>query len=520
MQMRQFGVVPLKLTRANYEVPFTIAGYQDEPAPRHAKNLFVRALPALPSDDELRAALTNRPPIDALARTYPAERRLLELATVDQVLIALDRHVDFLRAVMLNKIQGYEPRGPNTPEDIAHLRELYAQAGIPNLFSDADLVDPTTELSFGLLGASGSGKSFTMKSIVKLFPRAIYHKDINRWQIPFLRIEMVFDGKSPHTLASELFEAMDYAIPGAKHFETYVIKCRLNSETRLAIALRLARQYGVGCIIVDESQRRPGTTADDAVDRKAREARSRAEPHKQKPLLSLLVTASNKGSIPLCISGTLEGIDLLSGGYSKTRRVMGHGSNIWGPLNPTFNLDEKRKMGEFEHYMAGLFEYQWVKTPLQLDKGVLVHFWNLTQGIPDNITKLFHAAQKLAIVSGGTEELTHQLIEDAHRAEMIAGVLHMQALEDGTERYAELARDLCHPLVTPLHRVRVARAMKAAGIDSKTMKSLPAPYADIAQAAADAAASPGMYGGQSTTGAQAKASLMSGLNPGGARKRS
>ena len=526
---------PPRLTRINSQVPFQIATYQNNPARRHAKNKFICALPALPDDATLREKLSNQPVIARDVLSLPKEVRLVELATVDDVVIALDKHVDFARALILNQIQGYEPRGPNTPDDIAYLRELYAEAGISHFFSADESPDNVNELSFGLIGSAGSGKSFTTKSIVKLFPRAIYHKELRRWQLPCVRLEMVFDGKSRNTLATELFIALDLALPGANYFATYVAKCKLNAETRLYLALRFAREHGVGVIIVDEAQRQPGTTADDEKEERYRKKRARSDPSTETPLLRLLVTASNTAHIPLCICGSTQALDLLGAGFSNVRRVMGRGSAIWGPLEPTFELGDPRRMGEFEHYMTELFKYQWIKTPLELNKGVLVHFWELSKGVPDVITKLFRAAQTSAIVDGGKAEvITPQLLDLVYRQQLLAGHLHLQQLASANPEYKTLAKDTCHPSVTPLHLARVARARRAAGIEPaepKQGKSVKAAKASATAHASKGAnghsdaedsyssSDGGLYGGMLTTGAQARAALVAGHNSAGAQKR-
>jgi len=120
--------------------------------------------------------------------------------------------------------------------------------------------------------------------------------------------------------------------------------------------------------------------------------------------------------------------------FSLLRRFSGNGSEEWFPLTRSGSVD---KPDEFEMLLVFLFDYQLVRNPATLNAGLADVFWDLTQGVPDTMVKLWRAAQELAILSG-REQLTPEVFHLASERHLSAVNVALNTLRDekGTPRNA------------------------------------------------------------------------------------
>lgn len=419
------------------------AHYREEADPRYANNHYIRALPALPDDKALAKALTNLPAFNAQERHLPASQRIQRLDTLREVLVGLPRVVRLARAMMKMMTTGYGPRRPFSAADHERLRALYAmQQG--GQFVSVGQTDLAAQHSMALIGASGCGKSFSMRHIAGLLPSAIFHPELGKWQLPFVFLEMPWDGASVHTMASGLFAEYDRLLPDGRFTEMYMDRKGLNAEQRLAKALALGHELGVGEIIVDEGQNQ--TTIGNEPTRRERQSASSNAVRRETPLTKLLITASNTSHIPILFSGTLEMQKMLGARFTRARRMAGRGSAVWLPLERP-NYDEVGgRMSEFELLFRALLRYQWIRQPIDTTCQEEVRAWAITfyeysQGIPDILVKLFESTQEAAI-SGGTEVLTPELVAKVFETEFVMTTMGLKALRDQDDTLGEAVPDL------------------------------------------------------------------------------
>lgn len=415
---------------------FVDAVYRTETDPRYAGNPYVEALPALPDDLELARALHYMPPFNPEDRQLSAPERIQMLDTVQSIVVALPRLVRLARAMLRLLRTGYQSRRPFSRSDNATLRDLYSAAQT-GAFRSMREETVAAQLSMSLIGASGCGKSFGMRQVAALFPKAIYHEACGKWQLPFIFIEMAYDGESVHTLASALFAEIDRLLPDARYTEMYMDRKGLNAQQRMAKALSIAYEHGAGMIGVDEhqNQRHLGTATPQ------RPGRRIASPKDETPLAKLLITASNTSHIPLLSAGTLEMQNQRGGRFSHARRQAGHGSAVWTPLERSGNV---ARPSEFEQLLKALWRYQWMRTPVDFTDAWCEIFFLHTQGIPDVMVKLFESCQEAAIASK-KETLTPELVAAVAMAEFSATSFGITALREGDKTLLEAVTDLYQP---------------------------------------------------------------------------
>lgn len=471
-----------------HQFRFTEARYIPDLNPRYAGNPYIEHLNPLPDDEELRRRLTILPEFDPSMRQRPAHIRIDLLGNITHVCVPLPRLMRMARTVYRVMRMGYAPRKPRTKSDNAIVGKLLdAQTHGLYAVPYPPRAQANGNLTLSLIGAAGCGKSYGMSRISGLFDEVIFHEQYGKWQVPVLFIEMAYDGESVHVLADELLAALDRLFPDAHYVELYVRRRAGNANQRLAKALDLCYEHGVGLIIVDEAQNGPGIGRIDAfeathsvVPKRGRKVTS----NRESPLIKLLITASNTSHIPMLFSGTLEMKQASGSRFSLLRRLSGNGSDEWHALQRSGSLDAP---SEFEMLFRVLCDFQLVQKPVPASPALANLFFDLTQGIPDTMVKLWIAAQEVAIQSG-REQISAEVLTAASNRQFKSIHEAIRAMREGNQLVQAAMPDLFDRDTHARTSGRAKPALREPTPEPVTLRSevssyLPQPGADASAAA-------------------------------------
>lgn len=367
--------------------------YTPQRVPQYRGNPLIEALPSPLEDDALIESLFSVPEFDATQRDWTQSERLQMLAQLSSFMVPMDRHLRLAQHIDTLMRQGYVGRAPRSVESQRVFTKLYEQQKAGKTF-DTSLIQLTAQLSGALIGIPGMGKTTTIQRILHRVPAVIFHSKHNIYQVPYLHIEMPYDGASVKGLAESIFRKMDLLLPDANYGKQYG-KERSGAETLMNHAARVLHMHAVGLLVVDELQNLENS------------------PKNHDALMTLLVSASNELGVPILFVGTNKAQSLLSQDFRQARRSIGIASSYWGPLLE--GTDEKP--GEWDDFLSVLWHFQWVKQSTPLSPHLSKLMFHHTQGVADIAIKLFAIAQARAIYDG-TETITGALIESVAQNEL------------------------------------------------------------------------------------------------------
>ncbi len=480
-QSHQSSNVPGVSNASSVAFPFVTAQYRSHGlAPEHVGNPYIEALFSPPDDRSLARALHQLPAFSPDERTLSPAMRIQLTARLRRLFIAGPRVVEFARSVLTMLYAGYEGRAPYTAGEKERLDALYAQQQSGE-FSSVRHTRRASQHSFALIGASGAGKSSAIRHIAALFPPVIYHAALGRWQVPFAFIEMPYDGKSAHTLASTIAEEFDRLMPDGQFVDTFMRKGKANAEERVLQMLRVAYQLGLGMLVVDESQNQQALAEDEPRSQRRKATRSSASV--ETPLMKLLITASNLSQMPILFVGTTEMRSVVGTRFTKARRTSGRGTQCWFA-----HLRSPEKItGEFEVLLQALFRYQWTTQVISYSEEWANLFHEHSQGITDILVKLWESCQVEAI-SSGEEEVTPELLRRVFKKEFVMAEFGLTALKNEDPLMLAIVSDVTMPRIevekftrseyplpsaaSPIGAAKPAKAAKE--VDEASSKAKPA----------------------------------------------
>jgi len=373
----------------NFAPEFLEAEYKEQRIPQYQGNPLIEALPPSLEDTQWLETLFSVPAFREEQRQWSANERIQLIAQLSDFMVPLSRHFELAQKLDALIRQGYVGRIPRSAQSHRVFVKLHEMSQNRTTFKKSS---STAQLSSSLIGLSGMGKTTTVKRALSYMPEVIYHPRYGIYQIPYLHIETPYDGASVKGIAHSIFRKVDQLLPAANYTERY-LDSRIGAETLMNHAARILHAHCVGLLVVDEIQNLENS-------RKNRDA-----------LMSLLVSASNELGVPIFFIGTNKASNLLSLNFRQARRSIGQS---WGALKKgTHNAPD-----EWEYFVSALWRFQWIRTPADKSPFLTDMLYHHSQGIVDIAIKLFAATQVRAILEGGSETITAELIARVAKTEL------------------------------------------------------------------------------------------------------
>ena len=395
--------------------------YREQVLPEYRDNPLIEALPEIMSAEETLSCLTREPDFGEGERNLDAKFRIHCLSRLlYDYYQPLPQHLDIENRISVCIRQGYRNRNPlekqyalMANESYEAMREKRPVRPVPGYHPNAS--------GFTIIGVSGVGKSTAVESILSQYPQVIRHTEykgipLNMTQIVWLKLDTPHDG-SRRGLCYQFFKMVDDAA-GTDFLNEYK-KSRITIDSMLTLIQRIAQEYSLGLLVVDEVQHLSlaGSGSD--------------------AMLNFFVTLVNMIGVPVILIGTSKALPLFQGQFRQARRSSGHGDLIRNRL---------KKERTWITFAESIWRYRWIKNEVRMTPEVLDALYEETQGIIVLAVVLYVLLQEDAIRS---EKETFS-VDDIHRVarERMALVQPMiKALRENDQKEIDRYEDITDILV-------------------------------------------------------------------------
>ncbi|MBA2937065.1 ATP-binding protein [Paenibacillus sp. CGMCC 1.16610] len=379
------------------------AVYKKQVIPENQGNAFIEAIPDRLNAHKLYEALYSAPRFKGDVSKLDIEDRL---ALVQQIRksfwLPLSGHFYRYRQYY-NMIKiGYQSRNPYSPSynrQYALGLDKVFNSGVDEEGRNIAGVNHTAE-GFADIGLSGMGKSVTNKRILQLFPQVIHHKSykgrqLTKAQVVWLHVECP-SSKSVSQLSRNFFAAVDKALgSGSNFFEKFGEKAG-TIEVLAQRMVKVANQINLGVLLIDEIQ-------------KVHRAHSGGDER----MIEFITELTNTIGIPVVIVGNLKSLYLFKSSLANSRRAIpdSYVENITDRMvEGELNTNGEKAITEWDDFIEALWEFQYTLSRVPLTEEFKSQMYYHCIGIPDIAVKLFMHVQCQAIVNGGDERITQNLI--------------------------------------------------------------------------------------------------------------
>ena len=385
--------------------------YQETLIAEYNDNPLIEALPPILSELRAAEAIASYPKMNERERELPAEIRLHCIGRLGTLIQPLPIHLELESAVSILLRRGYVGRNPMLSSTWRHLHTLSnEQLKMSGFTSSAG--------TFSLVGLSGIGKSTALDSILRLYPQVIVHrchkqKEFIQKQIVWLKLECPFDG-SLSGLCHAFFRAVDQALG----IEKYVLRFTKKASVLLMIQrmAKLSGTYFIGGLFIDELQHLNSAKAGGKDN-----------------MLNFFVNLINEIGIPVVFIGTNSMINLFADVMRNARRGCGLG---------TIDFKQPKENDvSWNMLVEAVWDYQWVKKPVELTDQLSAVLYDLTQGVTDFLAKMMILGQRYAIQSG-LETLNENVFQHVADTKMKLLKPAIAALRSGDPQKMCLFEDL------------------------------------------------------------------------------
>lgn len=399
-------------------VEAVVAEYKEQVIEDYKGNPLIEALPDIISKFDAMDQLAVYPYYDENERYLESHYRCHLIQRLFQYFQPLGNHLDLYNRISIILRQGYIARNPMNVEFTGIFNNGYEAILKNNIEINNCDTFRTSASGFTIIGVSGMGKTTTINRILSTIPQVIVHskykdKNLSMYQLVWLKLECPYDG-SIKALCLDFFGKID-GLLGTNYFKKYCTS-RLSANAMIPIMAQVARNTGLGMLIIDEIQHL-----------------SLAKSGGSDKFLNCIVALSNVIGIPMVIIGTPKSMGIFQSEFRLSRRNSAQGAMFWDRLEKDENWDL---------LLEGLWDYQWTKKDSQLTQELKDIIYEESQGIIDICIKLYAIAQIRAI-SSGKEEITVSVVKQVSEENLKLVKPMLDALKSGNISKIAKYEDIC-----------------------------------------------------------------------------
>lgn len=401
---------------------FKEATYIDPGLSEYKENPLISALPPIMSPAEVASGLSILPAFKREEVNLPGHIRAHAISRlIRDFFVPQTTHLVLEQKISQLIRRSYLGRNPKTAEfkrKLNSARDTINQIDLATYIGDSG---QSSASSMAIAGISGVGKSTATNRILNTYDRVIFHPEYHILQVPWIKVECPYEG-SLSEFCETFFIALDKRLN--TNYRRKYTSGRPSIGRMIADVADLCLIHAVGLLVVDEFQHM-----------------NLAKSGGERKMINFLVTLVNVVEVSVMIIGTPKMLPMFASEFRQARRASGEGSIIW---------DRLAHDASWEEFLTKLWPFQWLKNPTPMDETLTKSLYNLSQGIPDIVVKVFCLAQARSILLAGCDAeecLSEGLFEDVFEEEFSVVAPLLEALRTDDKKALENYSDLQIPKI-------------------------------------------------------------------------